>query len=171
VGLFHIFVSRLYCTPSESHPNSLTIWGHICQPHLLVPPKQVQLTKFSFRGQEVESRIFKFCIPSPPRNNKYYTPLLPRCATKVPPSIFKKHHSAQQDLWWRSDLAVTGEGGGVSQRDGVWHISVFYLHLLCYPSWVVERGYDTSTGSRCPLNPWALESWSFTSENLISFSF
>jgi hypothetical protein len=41
-------------------------------------PQSSQLTKFSFHGQEVESRIFKFCIPSPPRNNKYSTTLLPR---------------------------------------------------------------------------------------------
>jgi hypothetical protein len=80
-----------------------------------VAPKQVQLTKFSFRGQEVESEIFKFCIPSHPQNNKYSTPLIPRCATKLPPSISKKHHSAQLDLLWRFDLAVAGGGGGVSQ--------------------------------------------------------
>jgi hypothetical protein len=76
----------------------------------------VQLTKFSFRDQEVESGIFKFCITSPQQNNKYSTLLLSRCTTKLPPSISKTHHSAQLDLRWRSGLAVAGGGGGVSQE-------------------------------------------------------
>jgi hypothetical protein len=83
---------------------------------MLVAPKQVQLTKFSFRSQEVKIGIFKFCILSPPRNNKYSTLLLPRCATKLPPSISKKTSSTQLDLRWRSDLAVAGGDGGVSQQ-------------------------------------------------------
>jgi hypothetical protein len=85
----------------------------IARPHLSLAPKQVQLT---IRDQEDKSEIFKFCFPSPPRNNKYSTPLLPRCATKLPPSISKKHHSAQLDLQWRSHLAIASGGEGYLNR-------------------------------------------------------
>jgi hypothetical protein len=76
----------------------------------------VHLTKYSFHGQEVDRGIYKFYIPSSPQNNKYSTLLLPRCATKFPSFISKRHHSAQLDPRWRSDLAKTGGGGGVSYQ-------------------------------------------------------
>jgi hypothetical protein len=114
----------------------------IAQPHLSVAPKQVQLTKFSFRDQEVERGIFKFCIPSPPQNNKYYTPLLPHCTTKLLPSISKKYHSAQLDLRWWSDLAVTGGGGGVSQQ----MVGIRYQRsaCVCYAGQAEQLSEDTA---------------------------
>jgi hypothetical protein len=140
MGLFQISVSYLYCTPPESHPNSLTIWGPLPDIRLLpisyatkIPPKladnmgpplhsltcQWPRSKCSLRNFHSRSgsrkRDFQILYSLSARNNKYFTPLLPRCATKLPPSISKKHHSTQLDLQWRSDLTITSGGGGVSQ--------------------------------------------------------
>jgi hypothetical protein len=74
------------------------------------------------RIQEIKSGIFKFGIPSP-KNNKYSTPLLSGCATKLPPSISKKYYSTQLNLRWRSDLTNGGEGYLSKMVDGRYRCS------------------------------------------------
>jgi hypothetical protein len=104
----------LYATrnpPKLADNMGLCLHGPPCQR----PQSKCRLPNFHFVVREVESGIFKFCLPSPRPNTKYSTPLLPCCATKLPPSISKKHHYAQLDIRWRSDLTVAGGGGGVSQ--------------------------------------------------------
>jgi hypothetical protein len=117
----------------EKHPTSLKR-GPLPDIHLPpilyftgIPPKLVdnmglQLHNLTCKWPRSKCSLQNFISQSGSRkrdfqilcslSDKYSTPFLPHCATKLPPSLSKKHHSAQLDLRWQSDLTVAG--GGVS---------------------------------------------------------
>jgi hypothetical protein len=80
-------------------PKVTDIMGPPLPASIVSRPEASAAYQIFFVVKKLKVGFFKFCIPSLPRNNKYSTPWLPRCATELPPPISKKHHSAQLELW------------------------------------------------------------------------
>jgi hypothetical protein len=88
-------LSILYAT--KIPPKFVDNMGPDCTASLVSGPEAT--TAYQILISRSGSRIgfSNYIFPLHPRNNTYSTLLLARCATKLMPSISKKHHSAQLD--------------------------------------------------------------------------